>query len=103
MSSNVCYNQIKCHVLFAPELPTLQKSQFLCINLRTPMQSLNFERGGISILIITDVVAGSIEPYCSTTCELLEKQPGSSGRFRLCRYSKLWSCILKLKVKPCAF
>jgi len=73
MPSIMCYNQLKCHVLFAPELRTLQKSQFLCINLRIPMQSLNFERGGISILIITDVVVGSIEPYCSTACEHLEK------------------------------
>jgi len=52
----------------------------LCINLRTSMESLNFERGGISILIIYDVVAGSMEPYCSTAFAHLETQPGSSSR-----------------------
>jgi len=71
------------------------------------MQSLNFEKGwgAINMLIISDVVAGSIEPYCSTTCEYLEIQPGSSSRLRLCQYSKLWSYIMKMKVvlKPCAF
>jgi len=73
------------------------------INLRTSVESLNFERGGIIILIIYDVVAGSMEPYCSKTCAHLETQPGSSSRLRLCQCSKLWSCIMKLKIKPRAF